>query len=45
VLQNFSRDEVNELSSILDRGADAVFAFVTEGLNKAMNEYNGSVES
>ena len=45
VLQNFSRDEVNELSSILDRGTEAVFAFITEGLNKAMNEYNGSVES
>jgi len=45
VLQNFSRDEVNELSSILDRGTEAVFAFVTDGLNKAMNEYNGSVES
>jgi len=45
VLQNFSRDEVKEVSNILDRGADAVFAFVTDGLNKAMNEFNGSVES
>ena len=44
VLQNFSRDEEKEVSSILDRGADAVFAFVTEGLNKAMNEFNGSVD-
>ncbi len=41
VLQNFPRDEVNELSSILDRGADAIFAFVNHGLNKAMNEFNG----
>lgn len=44
VLQNFSRDEEKEVSSILDRGTDAVFAFVTEGLNKAMNEFNGSVD-
>jgi len=43
VLQNFSRDEVKEVSNILDRGADAVFAFVAHGLNKAMNEYNGNV--
>lgn len=45
VLQDFSRDEVKELSGILDHGADAVFAFVTHGLNKAMNDFNGSVES
>ena len=45
VLQDFSRDEVKSLSEILDHGADAVFAFVTHGLNKAMNDFNGSVES
>jgi PTH1 family peptidyl-tRNA hydrolase len=44
VLQDFSRDEVKELSSILDHGADAVFAFVTHGLNKAMNDFNGGVK-
>jgi PTH1 family peptidyl-tRNA hydrolase len=44
VLQDFSRDEVKELSEILDHGADAVFAFVIHGLNKAMNDFNGSVE-
>lgn len=43
VLQDFSKDEVKELSSVLDRGADAVFAFVTQGLNKAMNDFNGGV--
>lgn len=43
VLQDFSRDEVKELSGILDHGADAVFAFVTHGLNKAMNDFNGGV--
>jgi PTH1 family peptidyl-tRNA hydrolase len=45
VLQNFPRDEASMLSGILDRGADAVFAFVTQGLNKAMNDFNGSVEA
>jgi PTH1 family peptidyl-tRNA hydrolase len=44
VLQKFSRDEAKEVSNILDRGADAVFAFVDHGLNKAMNDFNGSVE-
>ena len=45
VLQNFSRDETQTLSEVLDKGAEAVLAFVTHGLNKAMNEFNGSVES
>lgn len=45
VLQNFSGDEMQTLSEVLDHGAEAVFAFVTHGLNKAMNEFNGSVES
>jgi len=44
VLQNFSRDEVKVLSEIVDRAADAALTFVTDGLNKAMNKYNGSIE-
>ena len=44
VLQDFSRDEVKSLSELLDRGADAVFAFVSQGLNKAMNDFNGGVK-
>lgn len=44
VLQDFSREEMNELSLILDHGADAVLAFVTHGLNKAMNDFNGGVK-
>ncbi|HSO13253.1 MAG TPA: aminoacyl-tRNA hydrolase [Anaerolineales bacterium] len=44
VLQNFSRDELKSLSEILDRGAEAVFAFVTHGLNKAMNDFNGGMK-
>jgi len=41
VLQEFGRSELDELSTILDRGADAVFTFVEQGLNKAMNDFNG----
>jgi len=41
VLQNFSRDDLQAISEILDRAADAVLAFVSYGLNKAMNEFNG----
>src|SRR5215208_2037169 len=44
VLQNFSREEMKVLSEIVDRAAEAALTFVGEGLNKAMNKYNGSVE-
>jgi len=44
VLQNFSREEMKVLSEIVDRAADAALTFVLEGLNKAMNKYNGPVE-
>ena len=45
VLQNFTKDEQKMLSEIIDRAADAALAFVTDGLNKAMNQFNGSIES
>jgi hypothetical protein len=32
------------LSEIVDRAADAALTFVLDGLNKAMNKYNGSIE-
>ena len=44
VLQNFSRDEMKILSEILDRAADAALEFVMNGLDKAMNKFNGSIE-
>ena len=44
VLQDFSREEMKFLSGIVDRAADAALAFVMEGLNKAMNKFNGSIE-
>ena len=45
VLQDFSKDEMKELSSILDRAADAVLTFVADGLDKAMNKYNGGINN
>jgi PTH1 family peptidyl-tRNA hydrolase len=44
VLQNFSREEMKFLSEIVERAADAALTFVVDGLNKAMNKYNGSIE-
>lgn len=44
VLQDFSRDETKLLSELLDRAADATLEFVINGLDKAMNKYNGSIE-
>lgn len=41
VLQNFPRDEMNSVSEILDRAADATLEFVANGLNAAMNKFNG----
>lgn len=45
VLQNFTREEMKLLSEIIDRAAEAALTFVVEGLNMAMNKYNGSVEA
>ncbi|MEW6404852.1 MAG: aminoacyl-tRNA hydrolase [Chloroflexota bacterium] len=45
VLQDFSKEEQKLLSDILDRAADAALTFVTGGLNKAMNQFNGLVET
>src|SRR5512138_697399 len=43
VLQNFSRDEMKTLSEIVDHAEKAVFTFITHGLNKAMNDFNGGI--
>jgi PTH1 family peptidyl-tRNA hydrolase len=45
VLQDFSKADVPLLSEILDRAADAALTFVTEGLNAAMNKFNGDIQS
>lgn len=45
VLQDFSRADLLIVSETLDRAADAVLTFVTQGLNAAMNNFNGAAET
>jgi peptidyl-tRNA hydrolase, PTH1 family len=44
VLQNFSKEDAELLPEILDRAVEASLTFVTEGLESAMNKYNGTIE-
>lgn len=41
VLQGFSPAQAGQLPAVLDRAAEAILAFVFEGLATAMNRYNG----
>ncbi|MEJ5225799.1 MAG: aminoacyl-tRNA hydrolase [Anaerolineales bacterium] len=45
VLQDFPPGDLLALSRILDHAADAALTWVTEGLNAAMNKFNGEVET
>jgi PTH1 family peptidyl-tRNA hydrolase len=45
VLQNFSQADLTLLSEILDRAAEAALTFITEGLNAAMNKFNGEIQT
>jgi peptidyl-tRNA hydrolase, PTH1 family len=45
VLQRFSPAEQELLSPTLDRAADAALLFVVQGLETAMNQYNGVTQS
>ncbi len=40
VLKPFSKEESEFLSVVLDRAAEAALAYVTEGIQRAMTEYN-----
>jgi peptidyl-tRNA hydrolase, PTH1 family len=44
VLQNFASGEQDVLNNVLDRAAKSVLAFVTFGLQYAMNQFNGNLE-
>jgi peptidyl-tRNA hydrolase, PTH1 family len=44
VLQSFQQADQQILDSVLDAAAEAALLFVREGLDTAMNRYNGSVE-
>jgi len=43
VLQDFTKNEMTLISDTLDRAVEAVFIFIIEGLNSAMNKYNGTI--
>jgi PTH1 family peptidyl-tRNA hydrolase len=43
VLQEFSDSEMTIISPVLNRGVDAVLEFVVNGIEAAMNRYNGIV--
>ena len=45
VLHDFARADLPLLSEILDRAVDAVLTFVDEGLNPAMNKFNGDIQT
>lgn len=45
VLQDFSKDDMKLLPEVLSRGTDAALTFVTHGLNKAMNQFNGTIDN
>lgn len=42
VLQDYSNKELLTVSEMLDRAANAALTFVTQGLNAAMNKFNGA---
>ena len=42
VLQDFSAAELTVVSETLNRAVEAVLAFVMEGLDTAMNKFNGA---
>ena len=43
VLQDFSKADLSLLSEVLDHAADAALEFILNGLNAAMNKFNGEV--
>jgi PTH1 family peptidyl-tRNA hydrolase len=42
VLQDFTKSEMAIVSETLDRATEAVLCFITDGLEAAMNKYNGT---
>lgn len=41
VLQPFAKDETDIIQAALESAADSILAYVTQGLENAMNRYNG----
>ena len=45
VLQNFKNDELTTRDEVLDTAAAAIKLFILEGLDKAMNTFNGEIRN
>jgi len=45
VLQDFAKADQNLLSEILDHAANAALTFIAEGLDAAMNKFNGDIQA
>jgi len=45
VLQDFAKADQNLLSEILDHAANATLTFIAEGLDAAMNKFNGDIQA
>ncbi len=44
VLHNFSAFDLELIPQVLDRAVEAARVFLTDGLDKAMNQYNGTLQ-
>lgn len=44
VLSQFSKNEEESLPAVIDKAAEAIETFVSEGIQAAMNRYNGAIE-
>jgi PTH1 family peptidyl-tRNA hydrolase len=44
VLQDFAAADRDQLAAILDRSSEAVLTFITDGLDAAMNRFNGATQ-
>ena len=44
VLQDFTQGDLTLLSEILDHAAEAVLTYVNDGLDAAMNKFNGEIQ-
>jgi PTH1 family peptidyl-tRNA hydrolase len=45
VLSRFDRGEAALMEKVLDRAADQAECWLAEGVQKAMNQFNGNVET
>ncbi|MBN1306029.1 MAG: aminoacyl-tRNA hydrolase [Anaerolineales bacterium] len=45
VLQDFPKEDLVFLSEILDRASEAVFTFLVDGMDAAMNKFNGQISA